>query len=37
MLVLSRKNGQQVLIDGRITVTVVECRKGKVRLCLGSA
>ena len=32
MLVLSRKQGEQLVIDGRITITVVEIRGDKVRL-----
>jgi carbon storage regulator len=32
MLVVSRKKGQQVVIDDRITVTVTEIRGDKVRL-----
>lgn len=32
MLVLSRKKGEQIQIDGVITITVVEVRGDKVRL-----
>ncbi len=32
MLVLSRKEGESVIIDGKITVMVVEIRGDKVRL-----
>lgn len=32
MLVLSRKTDESIVIDGRITVTVVEIRSGEVRL-----
>ena len=32
MMVLSRKVGESIVIDGRITVTVVEIRGDKVRL-----
>src|SRR5262245_31353406 len=32
MLVLTRKPGQRVVIDGRIVVTVLECVNGLVRL-----
>jgi len=32
MLVLSRKKGEQIVIDGHITLTVIEVRGAKVRL-----
>jgi carbon storage regulator len=32
MLVLSRRIGQRIVIDDRITVTVVEIRGGQIRL-----
>jgi carbon storage regulator len=32
MLVLSRKSGEGILIDGGIVVTILEARNGKVRL-----
>ena len=32
MLVLSRKKAEQIVIDGNITVTVLEIRGDKVRL-----
>ena len=32
MLVLSRKVDESIIIDGRITVTVVEIRSGEVRI-----
>ena len=32
MLVLSRKTNERIMIDGRITIVVVEIRGGKVRL-----
>ncbi len=32
MLVLSRRNGESIVIDGRITVTVVEVRGRQIRL-----
>lgn len=32
MLVLSRKNQQEIVIDGGITVKIIETRPGKVRL-----
>jgi carbon storage regulator len=32
MLVLSRRNGESIVIDGKITVTVVEIRGGQIRL-----
>jgi carbon storage regulator len=32
MLVLSRRNGERIVIDGRIIVTVIEIRGGQVRL-----
>ena len=32
MLVLSRKRGEQIVIGDNITVTVVEVRKGRVKL-----
>ena len=32
MLVLSRKPNESIVIDGRITVTVIEVRSGEVRL-----
>jgi len=32
MLVLSRKQNEQIVIADRITVTVVEIRKGRVKL-----
>ena len=32
MLVLARKENQSILIDGRITVTVVEIRGNQIRL-----
>ena len=31
MLVLSRKEGESIVIDGKITVTVVSVRGGQVR------
>ena len=34
MLVLSRKPKESLVIDGRIVVTVVEVRGGKVRLAV---
>ncbi len=32
MLVLSRKLGEEILIDGHIRVRVVQCGNGRVRL-----
>jgi len=32
MLVLSRKVKEEIVIDGGITLKVIECRPGKVRL-----
>jgi carbon storage regulator len=32
MLVLSRRNGQRIVIDGRITLTVISVRGRQVRL-----
>ena len=32
MLVLSRKPGEQILIDGNIVVTVVQCDGNRVRI-----
>ncbi len=32
MLVLSRKTGERIVIDGKITITVVQARHGRVRL-----
>ena len=32
MLVLSRKPGEQILIDGNIVVTVLRCEGNKVRI-----
>jgi carbon storage regulator len=32
MLVLSRRTGERIVIDDRITVTVIEVRGGQVRL-----
>jgi carbon storage regulator len=32
MLVLTRKAGQKVIIDGKITVTLLYCEGGRVRL-----
>ena len=32
MLVLSRKSGERILIDGGIVITVLEACNGKVRL-----
>ena len=32
MLVLSRRRGERVVIDGNITVTVVEIRGSQIRL-----
>jgi carbon storage regulator len=32
MLVLSRRIGERIVIDDRITVTVVEIKGGKIRL-----
>lgn len=32
MLVLSRKPGESIVIDGRVVVTIVEVRAGKVRI-----
>lgn len=32
MLVLSRKKNESIIIDGKITVTVIEVRGDKVRL-----
>jgi carbon storage regulator len=34
MLVLSRKLNESLIIDGRITVTVVDVRGGRVRLAI---
>jgi carbon storage regulator len=36
MLVLARKKGESVLVNGDVTVTVVEIRGGKVRLAFGA-
>lgn len=32
MLVLSRKENEQIVIDGNVVVTVLDIRKGRVRL-----
>ena len=32
MLVLTRKNGERIIIDGQIEITVVEVRGNQVRL-----
>jgi len=32
MLVLSRKNGEEVVIDGEIRVRILRCSNGRVRL-----
>lgn len=32
MLVLSRKENEEIVIDGNVVVTVVNIRKGRVRL-----
>ena len=32
MLVLSRKNGEEILIGSDVCITVVEVRRGRVRL-----
>ena len=32
MLVLSRKQGERIIVDDCVTITVVELRGGKVRL-----
>ena len=32
MLVLTRKQGEELVIDGKIRVSVVNCGKGRVRL-----
>ena len=32
MLVLSRRIGERLVIDGKITVTVIEVRGGQIRL-----
>jgi carbon storage regulator len=32
MLVLTRKTGQQIVIDGNIRITVTSCGDGRVRL-----
>ena len=32
MLVLSRRIGERLVIDGRITVTVIDIRGGQIRL-----
>lgn len=32
MLVVSRRTGESIIIDGRIVVTVTEIRGGKVRI-----
>lgn len=32
MLVLTRKHGERIVIDGNITITVVEVRGDKVRI-----
>jgi carbon storage regulator len=32
MLVLSRKSGESIVIDGNITIKVIEVRSGMVRL-----
>src|SRR5690606_37846969 len=34
MLVLSRKKNESIIINDHIVVTVVEIRRGKVRLCI---
>lgn len=32
MLILTRKKGESIIIDGNIEVTVVECEDGRVKL-----
>ena len=34
MLVLTRKRGQRIVIDGRVVVTVMGCDRGRVRLAV---
>lgn len=34
MLVISRKNGQKIMINDNIVITVVECRNGQVKLAI---
>jgi carbon storage regulator len=36
MLVLTRKKGERVVIDGRVVVTVVGCEGGRVRLAISA-
>ena len=32
MLILSRKQGQRIIIGRQVTLTVIECRSGSVRI-----
>ncbi len=32
MLVLTRKCGEEILIDGTVRISVVQCKNGRVRL-----
>lgn len=34
MLVISRKNGQKIMINDNIIITVVDCRNGQVKLAI---
>ena len=34
MLVISRKNGQKIMINDNIVITVVDCRNGQVKLAI---
>ena len=34
MLVLTRKQGQRIVIDSRVVVTVMGCDRGRVRLAI---
>lgn len=34
MLVISRKNGQKIMINDNIVITIVDCRNGQVKLAI---
>lgn len=36
MLVISRKNGQKIMINDNIVINVVECRNGQVKLAFSA-
>ena len=34
MLVVSRKNGQKIMINDNIVITIVECRNGQCKIAI---